>query len=92
MPTDRSLNRAKKISRSRFGQQTLHKPKKTLTLALQQKQEITEKPTQRRPPQSGGTLAPSVGRDRFKVGSGINGILPARQPPGGPLPFIPFLA
>lgn len=24
MPTDRSLNRVKKISRSRFGQQTLH--------------------------------------------------------------------
>jgi hypothetical protein len=32
MPTDRSLNRVKKISRSRFGQQTLHIAKEEISL------------------------------------------------------------
>jgi len=79
MPTDRSLNRVKKISRSRFGQQTLHKPKKKSHCSLQEKTQITQ-PTKGRPPQGGGTPK-SAGRNRFKVGSGINGILPAGRAP-----------
>ena len=69
MPTDRSLNRVKKISRSRFGQQTLHIAKEEISLLAPR--ENTNYPTHQRPapPQGGGTPK-SAGRNRFKVGSG----------------------
>jgi hypothetical protein len=87
MPTDRSLNRVKKISRSRFGQQTLHIAKEEISLLASR--ENTNYPTHQGPAPSRRWHAKSAGRNRFKVGSGINGVLPAC---GGPLPFIPFLA
>jgi hypothetical protein len=88
MPTDRSLNRVKKISRSRFGQQTLHIAKEEISLLASR--ENTNYPTHQRPAPLKAVARPkSAGRNRFKVGSGINGVLPAC---GGPLPFIPFLA
>jgi hypothetical protein len=88
MPTDRSLNRVKKISRSRFGQQTLHIAKEEISLLASRENTKLPNPPKAGPPQGGGTPK-SAGRNRFKVGSGINGVLPAC---GGPLPFIPFLA
>jgi hypothetical protein len=88
MPTDRSLNRVKKISRSRFGQQTLHIAKEESHPSAFNRNTNHRNPT-KAPPQSGGALGQSAGRNRFKVVSGINGILPAC---GGPLAFIPFLA
>ena len=47
MPTDRSLNRVKKISRSRFGQQTLHIAKEEISLLASR--ENTNSPTHQRP-------------------------------------------
>jgi hypothetical protein len=47
MPTDRSLNRVKKISRSRFGQQTLHIAKEEISLLASR--ENTNYPTHQRP-------------------------------------------
>ena len=80
MPTDRSLNRVKKISRSRFGQQTLHIAKEEISLLASR--ENTNYPTHQRPAPLKAVARPkSAGRNRFKVGSGINGVLPAC---GGP--------
>ena len=55
MPTDRSLNRVKNLSRSRFGQQTLHKAKGAISL-LASRENTTYSTNQSRLPQGGGAL------------------------------------
>jgi hypothetical protein len=55
MPTDRSLNRVKKISRSRFGQQTLHIAKEEISLLASREKHKLPNPPKAGPPQGGGT-------------------------------------
>src|SRR5215510_1900374 len=75
MPTDRSLNRVKKISRSRFGQQTSHIAKEEAHCSLQEKTQLAQ-PTKAakvvaRPevlvPRTAANQAPKTGR--WGVGS-----------------------
>jgi hypothetical protein len=84
MPTDRSLNRVKKISRSRFGQQTLHKPKKKSHCSLQEKTQLTQT-NQSRLAQGGGTpgarlLVPrTAAKSSAKVSAGASCWLISRK-------------
>src|SRR5262249_32984644 len=79
MPTDRSLNRVKKLNCSRFGHQTLHRAKEKISL-LASRENTTYPTNLSRLAQGGGTPG-SAGCNRFKGGSGINGILPAERAP-----------
>jgi len=79
MPTDRSLNRVKKLNCSRFGHQTLHRAKEKISL-LASRENTTYPINLSWLAQGGGTPA-ARGATGFKGGSGINGILPAERAP-----------